>query len=195
MTAPKQLWLLAGGNGAGKTTFYQQFLEPRGIRIVNADRIAHTIAPSASASASYEAARIAGRMRDELVNKGVSFCFETVFSHPSKIDFAADTKAHGYEIILVFIHLDNEELNLARVAQRVDQGGHPVPDEKVRSRLPRTLENIKRAIPLADEVYLLDNSSSEDPFKRIATIKAGNLALDASPAPAWALEILGSYLG
>ncbi len=67
-------------------------------------------------------------------------------------------------------------------------------------RLPKqaasitTLENIKRAIPLADEVHLLDNSSSEDPFERVATIKAGELAVNASPLPAWAIEMLGDYL-
>lgn len=194
MTTPKQLWFLTGGNGAGKSTFYQLFLESRGIRIVNADRIAKAIAPNATENVSYEAARMAGHMRDELVKKGVSFCFETVFSHTSKIDFAADAKAHGYEIILVFIHLDNPELNLARVAQRVADGGHPVPDVKVRSRLPRTLENMKRAIPLADEVHLLDNSSSEDPFRHVATIKAGELAIDASPLPAWAIDMLSDYL-
>ncbi len=194
MSTPKQLWLLAGGNGAGKSTFYAEVLEPKGVRLVNADRIALAVSPKDPQSASYEAARIAAHMGDDLLKNGVSFCFETVFSHPSKIDFVANAKANGYQVILVFIHLDNEELNLARVAQRVGHGGHSVPDEKVKSRLPRTLENIKRAMPLADEFHLIDNSSSEDPFKRIATIKAGELAINASPLPAWGIEMLSDYL-
>ncbi len=194
MTAPKQLWLLAGGNGAGKSTFYAQLLQPKGVRLVNADRIARAVSPDDPQSASYEAARIAERICADLLEEGVSFCFETVFSHPSKIDFAARARAHGYEVILVFIHLDNPNLNLARVAQRVSAGGHDVPDDKVTSRLPRTLAHVKRAVPLANELHLLDNSSSEDPFERVATVKEGVVEMMTSPAPAWAIEMLSDYL-
>ena len=95
MTKPKQLWLLTGGNGAGKTTFYQRFLLPLGVRLVNADRIARIIAPKAPEKASYEAARIADDIRRQLLAQEISFCFETVFSHVSKIDFAARAKAEG----------------------------------------------------------------------------------------------------
>ena len=190
----KQLWLLAGGNGAGKSTFYQRFLEPRGIRLVNADRIARKIASKAPEKASYDAAKLAECIRYELLKQSVSFCFETVFSHPSKIDFVAHAKALGYEVILVFIHLDNPELNLARVAQRVIEGGHFVPDKKIKTRLPRTLKHITKALPIADEVHLLDNSRWDNPFKRVATLKNGKVLINISSAPAWALDILSDYL-
>lgn len=194
MTGEKQLWLLAGGNGAGKSTFYEQFLEPRGIRIVNADRIAHAINEKSPERASYDAAQLAERIRYHLLQQGISFCFETVFSHHSKIDFMADAKAHGYEIILVFLHLDNPALNLARVSQRVSQGGHDVPEDKVRSRLPRTFEYVKQAMPLADEVHLLDNSSHEHPLQRIATVRKGQAQVHTTTPPIWALEMLRGYL-
>lgn len=80
-----------------------------------------------------------------------AFCFETVFSHSSKIDFVAQAKALGYKIILVLIHLDNVSLNQARIYQRVSEGGHSVPDEKVRSRVPRLLKLIKQTLPLCDQ--------------------------------------------
>ncbi len=69
----------------------------------------------------------------------------------------AQAKAMGYEVILVFIHLDNVMLNQARIAQRVSEGGHNVPEDKVSSRIPRTLLNIKRVLPLCGRSYLLDN--------------------------------------
>lgn len=190
MVADKQLWLLAGGNGAGKSTFYQTRLAPHGLPFVNADIIAAELYPDAPEAHSYKAAQVAEEMRNRLLLDGLSFCFETVFSHPSKIDFIAQAKTLGYEIILVFIHLESIELNKARVSQRVSGGGHNVPDEKVGSRVPRTLVNIKTTIPLCDQVRLLDNSRADDPFQLVATIRNGEAQHHRSPLPGWALELL-----
>ena len=190
----KQLWLLAGGNGAGKSTFYRTALQPRGMALVNADNIARDMAPDSTEEASYAAAQLAEHLRYDLLNKGVRFCFETVISHPSKIDFIAQAKALGYEVVLVFIHLDNSDLNKARVIQRVSEGGHNVPEEKIESRIPRTLNHIKTALPLADEVYLLDNSRWDMPLRRIAALKAGTPVIYADTLPAWARELLRDYL-
>lgn len=189
-----QLWLLVGGNGAGKSTFYERLLAPRGIRLVNADRIARALDSDAPEGASYQAARIADRIRERLLAADVSFCFETVFSHPSKIDFVAEARALGYEIILVFIHLDTPDLHAARVAQRVDDGGHDVPEIKIRSRLPRTLRHVEQVLPLVDEVHLLDNSSSEDPFVPVAAVVDNRLRVPVEPLPEWAVSLLRDYL-
>lgn len=190
MNRIKQLWLLAGGNGSGKSTFYRLFLEPRGIKFINADLIAKTMVPDKPEGASYKAARMAERLRSSMLDHGLSFCFETVFSHVSKIDFVAKAKALGYEVILVYIHLDSPELNEARVHQRVSEGGHDVPAEKILSRLPRTYENIRKVLPLVDSVRLLDNSSQSDPFKQVASIRLGRKRLLADPLPAWAEDLL-----
>lgn len=88
----------------------------------------------------------------ELIQAEHSFCFETVFSHTSKIDFMAKAKALGYEIILVVIHIETTELNLIRVSQRVKKCGHNVPPDKIRARIPRMLENVQLAMPLCDQV-------------------------------------------
>ncbi len=107
MSGPKQLWLLAGGNGAGKSTFHRLFLGPRGIKLINADLIAKEINPQAPEKVSYEAATLVAGLLQDLLDQGLSFCLETVFSHVSKIDFVAKAKALGYEIILIYIHLIN----------------------------------------------------------------------------------------
>lgn len=116
MPQDKQLWVLAGGNGAGKSTFYRCFLEMQGIKFVNADIIAKQIDKDNPEKFSYEAAAKAAKLRSSLLRKGVAFCFETVFSHPSKIDFIAEAKTFNYQTILVYIHLQNAALNLARIA-------------------------------------------------------------------------------
>lgn len=99
--------MLTGGNGAGKSTFYQYFLKNKGVPFINADVIAKALYPDDPEGFSYNAAKIADEMRQNLLNEGRSFCFEIVFSHPSKIDFIAKAKALGYTINLVFFHLDN----------------------------------------------------------------------------------------
>ena len=186
----KQLWLLAGGNGAGKSTFYRTRLEPLGLPFINADLIAKEFYADDPEKHSYVAAKIAEGMRNELLIEGRSFCFETVFSHPSKVDFIARAKALGYEIILVFIHLNNPALNKARISQRVEEGGLNVPEDKVESRIPRTLNHIRTALPLCNTVYLLDNSSAQDPFKRIANSNDGVVTQSVSPLPDWAQRLL-----
>jgi predicted ABC-type ATPase len=190
MKGPKQLWVLAGGNGSGKTTFYENFLAHSGIKFVNADVIARAIDPYNPEKVSYDAAIIAGEIREDLIKEGLSFCFETVFSHPSKVDFLGKAKSLGYEIILVYIHLETSNLNEARVWQRVESGGHSVPVEKIYSRIPRTMRNISLALPLSDETRLLDNSSKDDPFRQVAVVRRGRCEWLADPPPAWAKKII-----
>lgn len=194
MTAGKQLWILAGGNGAGKSTFYSQFLSPLGLPFVNADLIARDIDPQDPQGASYAAAKVAAQLREDLLQAGVSFCFETVFSHPSKVDFVAEAKALSYEIVLVFIHLQMAELNQARVTQRVSEGGHAVPADKIASRIPRTLRHIRTTLPLVDTAQLYDNSSWQSPFRPVARLGQGRLLRQMEPMPAWAEEMLEAYL-
>jgi len=190
MAVSKQLWVLAGGNGAGKTTFYNLFLAPKGIKLVNADIIAKAINPENPEKFSYAAANVAEQIREKLLQQGVSFCFETVFSHVSKIDFVANAKAQGYEIILVYIHLDTSELNEARVYQRITEGGHNVPVDKIHSRIPRTMQHIGAVLPLVNEARLLDNSYRNNPFQQVACVKRGRRQWINDLLPHWVEEIL-----
>ena len=192
MANPRQLWVLAGGNGAGKTTFYNLYLAKYGIKFVNADSIAKDYDPDNAEDLSYHAATVAAKIREELISQGVSFCFETVFSHESKIDFIAQAKANGYKIVLVYIHLFDSSLNEARVKQRVSEGGHNVPAEKIHSRIPRTLKHIKTALSIVDEARILDNSSKDDPFQQIIVMTAGNYEVKVDPLPGWARDLLSA---
>ena len=157
---------------------------------MNADLIARELFPESPEAHSYEAAQIVEEIRNNLLLEGRSFCFETVFSHPTKVDFVGKAKALGYQVILVMIHLESISLNKARVAQRVDEGGHNVPDEKIETRIPRLLHLIKSVIPLCDHVTLLDNSRADNPFIPVVTIRNGEIEKLLDPLPDWAQKLV-----
>ena len=182
----KRLWLIAGGNGAGKTTFYHRFLAEKNIPFINADEIAKQVYPGAEEINSINAARLAESIRMRKLAEGVSFCFETVFSHPSKVDFVAHAKSLGYRIHFIFIHIENAELNVARVQQRVEEGGHSVPAEKIYSRIPRTLKLVRNAQPLCDTFWVFDNGSLDRPYQKILIQTVGETQFTAESMPDWA---------
>jgi predicted ABC-type ATPase len=190
VTTQPELWLLVGGNGAGKTTFYERFLAPRKIPLVNADNIARSVWPDAPEKHSYEAALIAERERFRLLEERQSFCFETVFSHPSKVDFVGAAKAAGFRVRLFYFHLELASLNKARVASRVKSGGHNVPEAKIESRIPRTLGNLRQCVGLADELHLVDNSSLDQPYLRVAVWEHGQWRSCREVLPQWAQDLI-----
>lgn len=187
------LVVLAGPNGAGKTTFFDTYLRDSGIHFVNADLIAKRLRRPASEQLAYEAARRADVERRKWLAKGESFCMETVFSDPAgdKLGFLRDAQAAGYAVSLVFVGLASPMLAIARVMQRVEDGGHDVPDTKIRARFVRSLRNLRRALGFVDYAYLFDNSSAVHPYRMVATYKAGRVVRRARMRPSWAENMPG----
>jgi len=171
------LIVLAGSNGAGKTTFYELYLERLGLPFINADRIAQILDPSRPGRFAYQAASIADDARRDLVKRRLSFCMETVFSDPvgDKIQFLKDAQADGYTVLGVFVTLSDPALSIARVIQRVARGGHDVPDDKLESRFARTASNIQAALKFVDVGLVLDNSSAEAPYRLLELWEHGEL--------------------
>jgi predicted ABC-type ATPase len=190
----KQLWILAGANGSGKSTFFDHQLKKYNLSFINADLIAKKISGKGAGKVTNTVSKVAQQEAlqtcHQKLDRAESFCYETVFSHISKIEIIEKAKRLGYEINLVFIHLNLAMLNKARVIQRVHLGGHTVPEDKIESRIPRTLKNIKLAIRLCDNVQMLDNSSSQNPFKVILTIQNNKIIFKTNPLPEWAQEII-----
>ena len=185
---PPQLWLLVGGNGAGKSTFYGTSAL-RHLPFINADRIARRISPDAPQLAELEAARKAENLRQRYLTLGESFCAETVFSHPSKVDYIRAARARGFTVNLIYIHLPRN-LHVARVLQRVSEGGHDVPAVKIEPRVDRLRENVREALPLCHFVAVYDNSDLDRPFELVLSIQDGDVQSHQVPLPKWAHELL-----
>jgi len=186
----RQLWILAGGNGAGKSTFYRQRLQSKGVQFINADLIEKQLKLPPEPTSSYKAAQLAQLRIRELFDEGASFCFETVFSHHSKLDLITEAQQRGYQVTLVFIHLSDTRLNELRVAQRVTEGGHAVPVEKIATRIERLHHLMIKAVAQSDHAYLLDNSSAQNPFRQIAAKHGTTVEVFEDPMPLWAAQIL-----
>lgn len=183
---------LAGPNGAGKTTFYFAHLQASGLRLINADVLAKELRVGA-----YEAAQMAAKLRDQLVEEGESLVFETVFSDPvgDKVNFLQKAVERGYNVIVCFVGIPNPETSEERVAMRVTQGGHDVPTEKLAARFPRTLENLARSIQVLPNVFVFDNEDLGNPFRQVAVFQGGKAILLADPLPPWMVGVLNLIEG
>jgi predicted ABC-type ATPase len=177
---------VAGPNGAGKTTFFQLFLADAGLRTVNADDISRGLDVTA-----YEAAALAEATRRHLVQRRESLIFETVFSDPvgAKIAFLAEVATAGYQVVLCFIGIAGPAMSEQRVATRVSRGGHDVPLDKLTSRFPRTVANLKIAIQKLPIVLVYDNSDSATPFRKVAEYQNGRAISLVKPLPGWLPQI------
>ena len=160
----KQLYIIAGCNGAGKTTasftILPEVLECK--EFINADEIAKGLSPFQPESVAMQAGRIMLARMDELLQKGETFAFETTLatkSYKQKIEWA---QANGYEVTLLFFWLRNVTMAKERVAQRVAEGGHSIPSETIERRYHNGIANLFAIyIDMVDICYIFDNSEGE----------------------------------
>ena len=160
----KQLYIIAGCNGAGKTTASFTIL-PEVLNckeFINADEIAKGLSPFQPESVAMQAGRIMLARMDELLQKGETFAFETTLatkSYKQKIEWA---QANGYEVTLLFFWLDSPNMAKKRVAQRVAEGGHSIPSETIERRYHNGITNLFAIyIDMVDICYIFDNSEGE----------------------------------
>ena len=157
----KQLYIIAGCNGAGKTTasftILPEVLDCK--EFINADEIAKGLSPFQPESVAMQAGRIMLARMDELLQKGETFAFETTLatkSYKQKIEWA---QANGYEVTLLFFWLDSPNMAKKRVAQRVAEGGHSIPSETIERRYHNGIVNLFAIyIDMVDICYIFDNS-------------------------------------
>ena len=173
MTGSPDLFVLAGPNGAGKTTFFERILAPTGLDVINADRIAALRWPGDEQRHAYAAADEAARLRERYLADRRSFITETVFSHPSKVELVRRAAQAGYRVHLRVLMVP-VDLAVARVDQRVREGGHAVPVTKIRERHARLWEHVSDAIGLAFESRVYDASGQRGrPFLEVARYSLG----------------------
>ena len=153
--------IIAGPNGAGKTTFAREFLpnEAACPVFVNADLIAAGLAPFAPETAAVQAGRLMLAELERHFQARQSFAFETTLSGRGYLRHIARWQAAGYRIELIFLRLASADEAVARVAQRVKQGGHDIPEAVIRRRFEAGLDNFSRYYaPVANAWALYDNS-------------------------------------
>ena len=141
----RKVIIIAGPNGAGKTTFARSFLpeEAQCPRFINADLIAAGLSPFAPEAAAVRAGRLMLEEIDSAVRRGESFAFETTLSGLGYRQRIPRWRADGYHVGLFFLRLPDVETAIARVATRVLQGGHDVPEDVIRRRFAAGLRNLE----------------------------------------------------
>ena len=163
MTPPKII-IIAGPNGAGKTTFAREFLpQEAGCPVfVNADLIAAGLSPFAPERAAIQAGRLSLQAIAQHVARRESFAFETTLSGKAYARQIPQWRQLGYHVELFFLSLPSAETAVQRVAERVRQGGHDIPEATIRRRFDagkRMFFDVYQ--PLVDQWVLYDNAGDE----------------------------------
>jgi predicted ABC-type ATPase len=159
--SPLRCVIIAGPNGSGKTTFAREFLakDLRIVRFVNVDLIAGGLSPLKPDLAALTAGRIFLNELGRLASQRVSFAFESTLSGLTYVSRIKSWKASGYRIGIVYLWLSSAGLACRRVAARVREGGHDVPQNDVARRYLRSWENFRHVYSgLADHWAIYDNS-------------------------------------
>jgi predicted ABC-type ATPase len=167
--------------------------EEKGIKI-NLEIKENFIVSHSKTSNSYEGSLISSFLRDKLIENNQSFCFETVMSHPSKLNDIKEAKALGYTTYLYFVCIDDPEVNISRVENRVKKGGHDVDKETIKKRYSRTLTYLFPAIEICDKAYLFDNSGEKlTLIAEIYDAKSLKLHVNEDEFPNWFKEYVLNY--
>jgi predicted ABC-type ATPase len=185
------LYILAGPNGSGKTTFYDDavnngFINPA-LPFLNVDRF--TQESGGYTEENYAKADIIYRQRiKQYIIDRANFMIESNLAKIADFEWIEKMKAVSYEVILYFLSTNNVEENIARVKRRVSEGGHDIPDHIVRDRYRLGQIYLKSHLQIFKEVYLPDNT--EATVKHIVHLVNGKIEIEIPQCPEWINEIL-----
>ena len=190
------LLVIGGPNGAGKTTITTRLRAERwsdGVEYLNPDDVARDRFGDWNApGAVLKAARWTTARREKLLGQRAGIAFETVLSAPDKIDFIQRAKDAGYFVRVFFVGTRDPRINAARVAGRVMQGGHTVPIDKIVTRFAGSMANLARTIPIADRVYVYDNSIDDQDAILCARTREGAIRKVYAELPEWVSDAVSA---
>ena len=151
-TKKPEIIVFAGPNGSGKSTVTKlaKIIEP----YINADEIKRT-----NYCTDLEAAQLAEKMRENCVANRQSFTFETVLSTERNLNLLKKAKENGFFIRSIYVLTSNPDINVSRVESRAANGGHTVPEDKIRSRYNKALALIPKLLEVCDIMHIYDNST------------------------------------
>lgn len=180
--------LFAGVNGAGKTTMYHTNPEYKKMDRINNDEILRSFGGDwRNKQDEKKAALLAVSIEKELLDNKKSFCKETVLAGKGALSNIKMYKGFGYYIEMVYVGVDSAETAIERIKARVSRGGHGIPENTVRERYHRSLNNLARVIPYCNKVTVYDNTEK---YKTLATFENGKLLCSINEIPEWFSSVL-----
>jgi predicted ABC-type ATPase len=201
------LYVLAGVNGAGKSSIGESEFCSQGAPVFNPDTIAqqirnlHPDIPLTLANA--HAWQIGKSLLEQAISGGRDYRFETTLGGRTIAQLLERAANSGHRLHVWFCGLSSADLHLRRVRSRVAHGGHDIPEEKIRERWNRSRENLIRLLPLIDHLRVYDNSAEADPAEGhrpkpvlLLEMKRGKITApsDLSGAPDWAQPIIAAAI-
>jgi len=193
-----KLVIIAGPNGSGKTSVTDKILQHKwieGCMYVNPDIIARDVFGDwNSPEAVLKAVQRASDLREECLKNHEGLLFETVLSAIDKISFVHRAKEDGYFIRLFFVGTDHPSINAARITQRVMEGGHDVPINKIISRYSKSIANCSVLAKVVDRLYVYDNSENYAEPKLLFRADEGQIVRTYTEINPWAKNIYDAFL-
>ena len=201
------LYVLAGVNGAGKSSIGESEFSSQGSPVFNPDTVAqqirnlHPDIPLTLANA--HAWQIGKSLLEQAITNGQDYRFETTLGGRTIAQLLEQAARAGHRLHVWFCGLASADLHLRRVRSRVAHGGHDIPEEKIRERWNRSRENLIRLLPLIDHLRVYDNSAESDPAEGhrpkpvlLLEMKRGKITepSDLSGAPDWAKPIIAAAI-
>jgi predicted ABC-type ATPase len=204
---PAQIYVVAGVNGAGKSSIVGAAIRDKGGEYYNPDEAALAImaanpglAQTAANGAAWEQGR---KLLERAINQGLDFTFETTLGGNTMPGLLAEAARRGIEVHVFYVGLDGADAHIERVRQRVRAGGHDIPEADIRRRYRHSLINLVTLIPVLSELRVYDNSANADPATGRAPrpilvlhMQGGRLVgpSDLTPTPAWAKPVVAAAL-
>lgn len=187
--------LVAGINGAGKTSLYNVCQDLRSGRRVNSDEICHDNGWDwRNPANSFRAGKIAAKLLDEAFKNGEPICQETTLTGHGILNHIRKAKERGYRIEMHYVGVESVAIAKARVARRVSLGGHGIPDADIERRYAQSMANVREVAAIVDDLYFYDNSRDIAGLARVARYANGRLLNEGKDLPAWYVAIKNDIL-
>jgi predicted ABC-type ATPase len=207
LTVPPRIYVLAGVNGAGKSSLGGAAFRSSGADYYNPDEAARELMetqPGMTLAEANAAAWQTGRtLLERAIRKRLDFAFETTLGGNTLPRLLGEAARSGFEILIWYVGLESPELHVARVAARVRRGGHPIPEEMIRQRYERSRLNLVQLLPSLSALRVYDNSAHAEPEaggiptpRLLLHLRAGRILEpeDLSKTPDWAKPIVAAAL-
>lgn len=183
------MYVFAGNNGSGKSTFRSLVIDKLGIEInIDPDAIARRLDPENPELKRLAAGKLVIKTVRECIKEEKSFSIETTLAGKNAINQMNQAKENGYEIIMFFLGLKEVSKNIERVALRVKNGGHHIPTEDILRRHTKSRDNLLQNLDLIDNLLVVDNSNLDGEL--ILETSQGNISFQSNHIPQWVTPII-----